>query len=308
MYDVVLLTDARYLVPKADNNYISNVILEDQLVAKALQEKGLSVVRKAWDDAQFDWKSAKFALFRATWDYFDRFDEFFRWLNRTKEMTRFINSAPLITWNIDKHYLEELHSKKINIPKTFFVEKGSRLSLREGIQKAQEQHLFNTVDVVLKPCIAGAARNTFKINRNQIEDFEWCFQNLVAKEAMMLQEFQANIVSEGELSLIFFQGKFSHAVLKRAKAGDFRVQDDYGGSVHVYHPSKTEIDFANTVVHACPELPVYARVDIFRDNEGNWALAELEIFEPELWFRNKPEAAHELATIISNKIDYEKVL
>ena len=97
-------------------------------------------------------------------------------------------------------------------------------------------------------------------------------------------------------------GEFSHAVLKIAKPGDFRVQDDFGGTVHDYSPSAEQIAFAKSVVHAAPELPIYARVDIFRDNEGNWALAELEIFEPELWFRLDPTAAHTLAKTIKDKV------
>ena len=124
---------------------------------------------------------------------------------------------------------------------------------------------------------------------------------------MMLQEFQENIVSEGEMSLMLFDGEYSHAVLKIAKPGDFRVQDDYGGSVHDYKPSTAEIEFAKKVIHACPELPTYARVDIFKDNYGKWALAELEIFEPELWFRNRHEAASVLAGIIKSKVTYEEV-
>lgn len=118
---------------------------------------------------------------------------------------------------------------------------------------------------------------------------------------MMLQEFQKNIVSEGEISMMVFNGAFTHAVLKTAKPGDFRVQDDFGGTVQKYTPNQEQIVFARSVVKAAPELPVYARVDIFRDNEGNWALAELEIFEPELWFRLNPTAAHTLAKTIKDK-------
>ena len=117
----------------------------------------------------------------------------------------------------------------------------------------------------------------------------------------MLQEFQHNIVEEGEISMMVFNGDFTHAVLKVAKQGDFRVQDDFGGSVHDFKPSEKEIEFAEKVVNAVPELPIYARVDIFKDNDGNWALAELEIFEPELWFRRNPQAAVVLAQTIKER-------
>ena len=112
---------------------------------------------------------------------------------------------------------------------------------------------------------------------------------------MILQPFQHNIVVKGEISLIVINGKFTHAVLKIAKKGDFRVQDDFGGSVHNYTPTLLEINFAEKAVEACDELPIYARVDVFTDNNNNLALAELELIEPELWFRNNPRAADELA-------------
>lgn len=146
----------------------------------------------------------------------------------------------------------------------------------------------------------GAARHTYKIGKDEIGKHESIFKELIAEEALMLQEFQHHIVSEGEISMMLFNGSFTHAVLKIAKAGDFRVQDDFGGTVHEYQPTEEQIAFAQNVVHAAPQLPMYARVDIFKDNDGNWALAELEIFEPELWFRLKPEAAGLLAKAIKN--------
>ena len=226
---------------------------------------------------------------------------------KTKKLTHFINSAELIQWNIDKHYLQNLNSKGVHIPRTLFVEKGSSLTLKDAVQKAKNELSFNTREFILKPCIAAGARHTYRFGLNEIDSYSEIFQQLIAKEAMMLQELQHNILAKGEMSLMLFNGEYSHAVLKVAKPGDFRVQDDYGGTVHDYEPSTEEITLAQKVVDSCAELPAYARVDIFKDNEGHWALAELEIFEPELWFRNKPEAAKVLANIIHERIVHEKI-
>ena len=103
--------------------------------------------------------------------------------------------------------------------------------------------------------------------------------------------------------MMVFNGKFSHAVLKAAKPGDFRVQDDFGGSVKMYTPTVEEIEFAENTVKACQELPIYARVDIFTDNDNHIALSELELIEPELWFRYFPQAAKKLASAIKDKFD-----
>jgi len=119
----------------------------------------------------------------------------------------------------------------------------------------------------------------------------------------MLQPFQHAIVKKGELSLIVIDGEFTHAVLKIAKKGDFRVQDDFGGTVHTYTPTKTEIEFAEQAVNACKSKPVYARVDMFIDNNGQLAIAELELIEPELWFRNNTKAADKLALAIKKMFD-----
>lgn len=300
-YDVVILTDRRYLNPSKQDVYVKNVLLEDELVSNALKEEGLQVVRKSWDDEGFDWTTTTYALFRATWDYFDRFQEFSKWLAKVSTQTQLINSKKLIDWNIDKHYLQDLFTKGVNIPKTLYIEPQTRTTLKDSIKKAKNTLGFVANDFILKPCVSGAARHTYKFQEVDVEKHETIFQELIADEAMMLQEFQQNIVAEGEISMMVFHGEFTHAVLKIAKSGDFRVQDDFGGSIQVYRPTQSEIDFAQKVVKAAPELPIYARVDIFEDNDGNLALAELEIFEPELWFRLNPKAANILAKKIKDQ-------
>ena len=112
---------------------------------------------------------------------------------------------------------------------------------------------------------------------------------------MLFQEFLTNITTEGEISLIMIVGKYTHAVKKIAKKGDFRVQDDHGGSVEEYNATKAEIDFAEKCIKNCPYFPIYARVDIVYDNNNLPSLSELELIEPELWFRNYPKAAKYLA-------------
>ncbi|SNZ00065.1 ATP-grasp domain-containing protein [Flagellimonas pacifica] len=301
-YDIVILTDPRYTNPKELNSGIENVLLEDQLVLDALKKIGFSATRKSWDDPDFDWTTTQYAIFRSTWDCFNRFSEFSNWLNDVSGKTKLINSKKLINWNIDKHYMKDLAANGIAIPKTLFIEQGETITLSDAIKKAIEGYGFDNTSLVLKPCISGGARHTYKILPSEVVQYDELFQELVTNEAMMLQEFQHNIVTKGEISMMVFNGKFTNAVLKIAKLGDFRVQDDFGGSVQKYNPSKEEISFTENVVAAAPEMPIYARVDIFRDNDNNLALAELEIFEPELWFRLFPDAANVLANSIKSRL------
>lgn len=296
-WDIVLLTEDRYYEPVSITPYIQNILDDDRLLMAALAAENFKVVRKSWSDPDFDWSTTKFCIFRTTWDYFDRFETFFNWFNATAKKTHFINSELLIRWNLDKHYLADLKAKNINIVETLFIEAGyddslNSLFINSGFDVA-----------ILKPAISGAARHTFKLNAENISQHEKIFHSLIANEAMLLQPFQQEIITTGEVAFMLMGGKFTHAVLKKAKPGDFRVQDDFGGTLHDYHPTPEEIQFSEQAIAACPEQPLYARVDMIRDNYGNLAIMELEIIEPELWLRRAPESAIALTKSIKNYIN-----
>ena len=295
--DIVILTEDRYVNPVIINEYNKNVLLEDQLVFDALQKEDLQVERKSWSDPTFDWNTTKYVMFRSTWDYFDRYDEFSIWLKNVSTKTTLLNSANIINWNIDKHYLIDLKEKRIHICESYFIEKGTTTTLSELHKQ------LGWEKTVLKPCISGAARHTYKLDLSTLEKHENIFQELIANEAMMLQPFQEKIMTKGEFSFVVINGKYSHAVLKIAKPGDFRVQDDFGGTVHNHEATEEQIYFAENAVKACIELPMYARVDVIIDNNNKLAISELELIEPELWFRNHPDASTNLAKEIKKLIN-----
>ncbi len=296
-YDVVILTQKKFFKPKNPDWYTKQVLKEDNLVEEAIKKKGIKVIRTYWDNPDFDFSEAKITIFRTIWDYFHRFDEFSKWLEATKNKTRFINSAETIYWNIDKHYLQDLSEKGINIPNTYFIKKGDKRTLSEIFKKC------NWKDAVLKPAISGAGRHTYKISSKNLVSYEHIFSELIKNEDLMLQEFQYNIYEKGELAFILFNGKFSHSILKKGKKGEFKVQDDFGGTVHKYIATKEEIIFAEKVVSICTPLPVYARVDIISDNNKKPAIGELELIEPELWFRFHNPAADLFADAVSEYLD-----
>ncbi len=300
-YDVILLTESKYISPKEIDDYTQNVLTEDELVKKALQQLGCHVKKVAWDSPNFDWSSTHFALFRTTWDYFHRFKEFKHWLDKTKDQTQLINSYDQILWNIDKHYLNEIHQKGINIPPSYFIKKGSKENLTDIINK------MGWDKSVLKPTISGAARHTYKINKDNLIQHEKTFNDLIQDEDFLLQEFQENVIKKGEVAFMVYGGKFSHSILKKAKPGDFRVQDDFGGTVHQYTPTDKEIQFAENTVKTIEPLPVYARVDMIWDNNNEPAVSEIELIEPELWFRFNNASADLLAKQIVKKLELKKL-
>jgi len=293
--DICILTEQRYVNQKSRDPYVLNILKEDNLVQEALEKQGLRVVRRSWDDPQADWSDVAFVLFRSTWDYFDRFPEFSAWLKKAKEQTFMINPYDIILWNLDKHYLQDLSSSGINIPPTIFMEKEEAGSLAEKVAQSSWK------EVILKPVVSGAARHTYRFFPEDAEKLEAQYQDLIREEAMMIQEFQEQVPLQGEISFMVIDGVFTHAILKKAREGDFRVQDDFGGTLHPYEPEAWEKEFAEQTVALSGRKPLYARVDAIRDNQGELALSELELIEPELWFRFFPPAANILAEAIKNR-------
>jgi glutathione synthase/RimK-type ligase-like ATP-grasp enzyme len=293
-FDVTILTAKKFFDQPNPNWYVKQVIQEDTILLNAFKKNGLKAVRTYWDNPEFDFADTEISLFRTIWDYFHRFDEFSVWLKDTEHKTRFINPPELLYQNIDKHYLIDLFAKGINIPPTIIIEKGDQRSLIEVFQES------TFCDAILKPAVSGAGRHTYKVSKPVIADHEAVFKQLIQHETMLLQEYQKNITIYGEVAIIMFNGRFSHAVLKTAKTGEFRVQDDFGGTVKLYNPTNEEINFAEQVLSVCSPLPLYTRVDIIKDNNNKPALGELELIEPELWFRFHEPASEMIVDAIKS--------
>ena len=293
-FDVVLLTDSRYVNPTKIDPYIKNVLNEDDLVIKGLEKLNLRTIKKDWNDSNFNWSSTQSAIFRSTWDYFDQFSNFRNWLDLVKDQCYLINPYGQINWNLDKHYLLDLQKQDLPIVESIFVSKKTKLNL-ETISKNK-----NWKEIVIKPTISGAARHTYLLKKDEIKNFQDKWLSLTNDEDFMVQEFQKNILNSGEIAVVLFGGEYSHSVLKKAKKGDFRVQDDFGGSVERINPSMEIIELAEKTVKSLKTTPLYARVDIIFDNDNNPVISELELIEPELWFRFKKESAYKLAALVKD--------
>ena len=293
--EIVLLTDERLLGARPGDTYNANVHHEERLLAAAFERRGRSVARVAWSDAAFDWSRPRAALFRSTWDYFERPAEFAAWLERVAALTRLINDAALVRWNFDKRYLLELAERGVAIVPTERLERGGALELARRVAAAPREGL------VVKPAVSGAARETWRIDAANLAQRAPHLEALLSREALLVQPFEPAIATRGELSFIVVAGRCRHAVRKLPKQGDFRVQDDHGGTVQSHAPSRAEIDFAERAAAAAPYPPLYARVDAVESAAG-LRLMELEIIEPELFFRFRPQTADELAEACERSI------
>ena len=284
---IVILTEDRYENPRGKSWYINNILKEDGLLLCSLKKLGFNVSRVSWSSKTFNWEEIDYAIFRTTWDYFERIDEFLFWIESYAKKITFINSLSLIRWNLDKNYLQDF--PKSHVVPSIFCDLNTSICLKDVFKKTG----WN--EVIIKPSVSAAAWNTHHVTPKNLNKKEGVFSKLKSKHKMIIQEFQESVLKAGEVSMIVLGGVFSHAVLKKAKKNDYRVQDDFGGTVSVYSASKKEIKFAEDIVAMCPEKTLYARVDILFGNNKKPLLSELEIIEPELWFRFNEKSADLLA-------------
>lgn len=289
--DVALLTDRRYTAPVAapDDWYLANILADDALLGAALARRGLTSARVDWADPAVDWSRFRVGVFRTTWDYFDRRDEFRGWLDRVAAVTQICNPVDVVLHNMDKHYLAELEAVGVPVVPSRFLERGARCDLGAVLAAT------GWSEAVVKPCVSGAARHTYRMSRGNAAALDAVVGPLLAQEAFLVQPFLASVPLQGEDSLMLFGGRLTHAVRKLAKPGDFRVQDDHGGTVTGCAPAAEQIELARRAVSALQPAPAYGRVDMARDDAGRWVVMEVELIEPELWLRRHPPAADAFA-------------
>jgi len=293
---LALVNDHRWIDPPERNAYIRNILEEDRILSTALGSRGFTVSRVDWADGNIDWCRFDVIVIRQTWDYFERLDEFRAWLDRVETQTLVINPVEVIRWNCDKRYLIDLHAAGVPTVPTVVIDRQdpvpelAALLDRSGFSEA-----------VIKPAVSGAGRETYRVARDGVAALEPTWRRLVAAEAMLVQPFMPAIIEYGELSLMAIDGEVTHGVRKIAAAGEFRVQDDHGGTVHEHDPTPTEIGVTQQAIAAVPGEVAYARIDLV-DSETGPCVMELELIEPELFFRQNVNAAARLATAVDSAI------
>lgn len=247
----------------------------DALAAEALRARGHAVDAVPWSDPAAGWRAYDAVVVRTTWDYWLRAEAFAAWIDaREAEGARLWNPPAVLRWNLDKRYLRELAAAGIPVLETEWVaddrETLAALLARRGWDEA-----------VVKPAVSAGAWKTFPVTADDAAAREADFREVAALGAMV-QPFAPAIRGEGEWSFLFFRGAFSHAVLKRPAAGDFRVQEQHGGRTVLATPPDDLVAQAARVLEAAPGPTLYARVDGVVE-DGRLVLMELEALEPSLF-------------------------
>ena len=273
-----------------------NLYKDDLLLVDALTAIGIDSQPAVWSDATVDWLAFDALVFRTPWDYFSRLVEFRAWLEaRIRSGVRMINAREIIEWNFDKRYLRELAAAGVSVIPTVVVKRGERADVA-ALARAEGWD-----EIVIKPSISGSAYLTHRFRLEDAAKHHDDVAKILADRDLLIQPFLPEIMSDGELSLLFFDGVFSHAIRKRAKQGEYRVQFDYGGTDEDANVTEDWIAGARACITAAPALPTYARVDGVIHN-GKFVLMELEIFEPLLYLARHPEAPRRFAHAIQRQL------
>ena len=278
---------AAILVPAPD--YPEDWDWAYEVEAAALLRAGFSVEARPWtepgDLAGFNLVSPLVA-----WGYHEDPDRWHALLNRLeREAIPVLNPVPLLRWNSDKRYLAELGAKGVHVIPTRLVQQLDEAALADARAEFGEQ-------LVIKPPVSASAHGTHRLGPQDPPPAD-----ALGRE-MLVQPFLRSVAEEGEYSCLLFGGRFSHAIVKRPKAGDYRVQPHLGGTEQPCAAPEGAIELAHAALAAAPAEAAYARVDMVRDDDGQLAIIELELIEPALWLQHAPDGGDSFAQALRERL------
>lgn len=273
-------------IPGAPNRRVD--AFEHDLMMDSLRcASGVHVTDIAWDD-EVDWAKFDAALIGTTWDYQDRFDEFITRLTHIQSQSFLFNPLPLIRWNAHKGYLRDLENRGAAVIPSLWLD----VPMPADIERAFA--IFQCDALVAKRQIGASAEGQYLFQKG----------TPLGKltQPMLIQPFFPAIQTEGEISFIFIGGRFSHAVLKRPAQGDYRIQSAYGGHEQEMDPSPLDKDAAHAIFDLIEGEPLYARIDMVRDGNGQLRVMEVELIEPYLYPEQCPQLGQRLIHAIEKAI------
>ncbi len=259
---------------------ISGFVSDADLSVPALQELEWDVDFVSWRRRDIDWNCYQLVYICTPWDYQDDPQAYLDVLGSIERSSALlVNSLETVRWNLDKQYLRELETRGVHIVPSLWFEHWSHTIPETAFST------FRTDRVVVKPQVGANADRTFVVERpaptSQIDDLEKTF----ASTRLFVQPFVDSVQSEGEYSVFYFGGDFSHAILKVPRPGDFRSQEEHGADIRNCAGDDHLRAAAEKALALVRPAPVYARADFVRGNDGEYLLMELELNEPALYFR-----------------------
>jgi hypothetical protein len=257
---------------------LDGYVTDDELTLAPLKKAGWSVDVISWT-SDCDWSVYRAALVRTTWDYTQHLDQFLEKMKLISSRTQLINSFDIIIWNSRKNYLKDLTTWGLKtIPTTFEWPQDWNQLFRQ----------WQTGTLMVKPQVGANSVGTYMITPSNIPS------SPLFNEAPLIQPFREKIFTEGELSFHFFGGKYSHTVRKIPKRGDYRVQEEHGGTILSENPSADDLEQAikiyQTVEMNLKQPTLFHRVDVVKNSKNQMEIMEVELVEPSLYFRTNKDA------------------
>ena len=255
----------------------------DQLFAKALVDQGFRVTIAPWNKDQEPFDIADVIILRSNWDYHYHLNEFIGWLKKYSKKKIIFNHPTLVLWNLDKSYLQQLQARgmptadmRIIEPSVSEIEKTCK---KLGWQRA-----------VIKPLIGASGHNVYLVDYTDLHNLYKKIEKLHDQSRIIIQEFMPEVTEFGEISSIFFNGQFSHAILKKPAKEDFRCNSQYNATYQSYSLAHPHIQQAIKSLEVLSRIPLYTRVDgVLRNNQ--FILMELELNEPHLFLDYDPQSS-----------------
>ncbi|WP_395339730.1 ATP-grasp domain-containing protein [Ningiella sp. W23] len=274
---------------------LEDFFVYDDLVKPFLRRLGWAVEDVSWKNKYVDYNQYELVVVRSTWDYQQSPDAFLACLERIHfSKASLENSLALMRWNLSKAYLKDLAQENVQILDTLWYSSYRSQDIQAAFRHFQAQQL------IIKPLVSANADDTFLFTLPELSVLDEALQHLFKNRPFMVQAFEASILKDGEYSLFYFSGQFSHAIRKMPASGDFRVQEEHGGQLESLSPSKAMFELAEKTLQAMPADALYARIDMLNTKMG-MAIIEVELIEPSLYFNMDIESAKRFAQAIHQK-------
>ena len=264
----------------------------DRALIPLFAEKDIVAVPVVWNDPNIRWQDFSALIVRTTWDYYKQADAFRAWLDAMERLgVPVFNPVSVVRDNMHKFYLKRFQDKGVTIIPTLFSAAAAPLAF-------DTLHARGWDKVVIKPAVSAGSflTDTYELHALTRDRF----QEIVSQGDWLIQPYLPEIATAGELSVIFFNGAFSHAVLKKPKDGDFRVQKQYGGQYQRVDPAPELLAVAQRIATLENNL-LYARVDGLMIG-GTFHLMELELIEPDLYFEFGAEISERFVDCVMQKL------
>ena len=270
-------------------------VIDDELAYPALQRRGWDVTAVPWTDIGVAWDTFGLVIIRSTWDYQLDPERFLTVLTEIEDAdVGLCNPKDIVAWNLRKTYLAELAAKGVPVVPSRFgqrLEPGDASRLATGGRR-----------VVIKPQVGATAMGTYVVDAGTPPHLLAEIDGYYADTPYLIQPFLPEITTDGEFSLMYFGGAFSHAIAKRPRADDFRSQEEHGADIVPIAADAALLDAGEQAVAAVGRDLLYARVDLVR-HEGAYLLMELELIEPALYFRTDPESPARFAAAVGSWLE-----